>query len=114
MMAVAHSRSRTRATKIVICTRRPEAPPALRLARKMILDWQSSATGEIKPGEMVVVTVGYIRAGTKNNIIPDQAELGLTVRSYKADVRKQALAAIPRITKAESLAAGAPKEPLIE
>ena len=27
--------------------------------------------------DMAVVTVGYIQAGTKNNIIPDQAELGL-------------------------------------
>jgi len=84
------------------------------IAARTILALQTIASREIKPGEMVVVTVGYIRAGTKNNIIPDQAELGLTVRSYKADVRKQALAAITRITKAESLAAGAPKEPLIE
>jgi hippurate hydrolase len=75
---------------------------------------QTIASREVKPGEMVVVTVGYIRAGTKNNIIPDQAELGLTVRTYKADVRKQVLAAIARITKAEALASGAPKEPLIE
>ena len=63
---------------------------------------------------MTVITVGYMRAGTKNNIIPDQAELGLTVRTYKADVRKQVLAAIARITKAEAQAAGAPREPLIE
>ena len=84
------------------------------IAARTILALQTIASREVKPGEMVVVTVGYIRAGTKNNIIPDQAELGLTVRSYKADVRKQALAAITRITKAESLAAGAPKEPLIE
>jgi len=59
---------------------------------------------------MAVVTVGYIRAGAKNNIIPDQAELGLTVRTYKAEVRKQVLAAIARITKAEALAGGAPQE----
>jgi len=84
------------------------------IAARTILALQTIASREVKPGEMVVVTVGYIRAGTKNNIIPDQAELGLTVRSYKADVRKQALAAIARITKAESLAAGTPKEPLIE
>ena len=84
------------------------------IAARTILALQTIASREVKPGEMVVVTVGYIRAGTKNNIIPDQAELGLTVRSYKADVRKQALAAIARITKAEALAAGAPKEPLIE
>src|SRR3984893_5858992 len=84
------------------------------IAARTILALQTIVSREVKPGEMAIVTVGYIRAGTKNNIIPDQAELGLTVRSYKADVRKQALAAITRITKAEAMAAGAPKEPLIE
>jgi hippurate hydrolase len=68
----------------------------------------------VKPGELAVVTVGYIEAGTKNNIIPDQAELGLTIRTRKADVRKQVLAAIARITKAEAEAAGAPRAPAIE
>ena len=61
-----------------------------------------------------MVTIGYIQAGTKNNIIPDQAELGLTVRSYKPEVRKQVLAAIERITKAEASAAGRTREPKIE
>src|SRR2546423_12307902 len=84
------------------------------IAARTILALQTIASREVKPGEMVVVTVGYIRAGTKNNIIPDQAELGLTVRSYKPEVRKQVLAAIERIAKAESAAAGAPKEPSIE
>ncbi len=84
------------------------------IAAKTILSLQTIVSREVKPGEMAVVTVGYVRAGTKNNIIPDQAELGLTVRTYKADVRKQVLAAITRIINAESQAAGAPKEPLIE
>ncbi len=84
------------------------------IAAKTILSLQTIVSREVKPGEMAVVTVGYVRAGTKNNIIPDQAELGLTVRSYKADVRKQVLAAITRIIKAESLAGGAQQEPLIE
>jgi hippurate hydrolase len=84
------------------------------IAARTILALQTIASREVNPGEMVVVTVGYVRAGTKNNIIPDQAEMGLTVRSYKAEVRKQALAAIARITKAEALAAAAPKEPLVE
>ena len=84
------------------------------IAAKTILGLQTIVSREVRPGEMAVVTVGYIRAGTKNNIIPDQAELGLTVRTFKADVRRQILAAIPRITKAEALAGGAPKEPLIE
>jgi hippurate hydrolase len=84
------------------------------IAARTILTLQTIPSREIKPGEMAVVTVGYIQAGTKNNIIPDQAEMGLTVRTYKADVRKQVLAAIARITKAEAEAAGAKREPLIE
>src|ERR1039457_4758516 len=73
------------------------------IAARTILALQTIVSREVKPGEMAVVTVGYVRAGTKNNIIPDQAELGLTVRTFKADVRKQVLAAITRITNAESL-----------
>jgi amidohydrolase len=84
------------------------------IAAKTIVDLQTIVSREVKPGEMAVVTVGYIRAGTKNNIIPDQAELGLTVRSYKADVRKQVLAAITRVVKGEAMAGGAQQEPLIE
>ena len=84
------------------------------MAARTILALQTIVSREVKPGEMAVVTVGYIRAGTKNNIISDQAELGLTVRTYKADIRKEVLAAITRIVKAEALAANAPKEPLIE
>jgi len=84
------------------------------IAARTILALQTIASREVKPGEMAVVTVGYIQAGTKNNIIPDQAELGLTIRTRKADVRKQVLAAIARITKAEAEAAGAPRLPAIE
>ncbi|HXJ87218.1 MAG TPA: amidohydrolase [Candidatus Binatia bacterium] len=84
------------------------------IAARTILALQTISSREVKPGEMAVVTVGYIHAGTKNNIIPDEAELGLTVRTYKAEVRKQVLAAIARITKAEASAAGAPREPAIE
>lgn len=84
------------------------------LAARIILALQTITSREVKPGEFAVVTVGYISAGTKNNIIPDRAELGLTVRTYKADVRKQVLEAITRISDAEAQAAGAPRAPLIE
>jgi hippurate hydrolase len=84
------------------------------IAARTILALQTIASREVKPGDMAVVTVGYIQAGTKNNIIPDQAELGLTVRTNKAEVRKQVLAAIDRITKAEAEAAGAPRAPSVE
>jgi hippurate hydrolase len=84
------------------------------IAARTILALQTITSREVKPGEMAVVTVGYIQAGTKNNVIPDQAELGLTVRTRNAEVRKQILAAIERITKGESEAGGAPRAPLID
>ena len=84
------------------------------IAARTILALQTIVSREVKPGEMAVVTVGYILAGTKNNIIPDQAEMGLTVRTYKQDVRAQVLAAIARITRGEAAAAGAPREPSID
>jgi amidohydrolase len=84
------------------------------IAARTVVSLQTIVSREVKPGEIAVVTVGYFLAGTKNNIIPDQAELGLTVRSFKPEVRKQVLAAIERITKAEAEAAGAPRVPLIE
>ncbi len=84
------------------------------IAARTILALETINAREVKPGEMAVVTVGYIRAGTRNNIIPDEAEFGLTVRTYKAEIRKQVLAAITRIVKSEALVGGATKEPLIE
>jgi len=84
------------------------------IAARTILALQTIASREVKPGEMAVVTVGYIHAGTKNNIIPDDAELGITVRTRNEEIRKQVLAAIARITKAEAAAAGAPREPRVD
>jgi hippurate hydrolase len=84
------------------------------IAARTILALQTIVSREVKPGEIAIVTVGYVKAGTKNNIIPDQAELGLTVRSYKPEMRRQLLAAIERITQAEAEAAGAARLPTIE
>lgn len=84
------------------------------IAARTILTLQTIPSREVKPGQTAIVTVGYVHAGTKNNVIPDQAELGLTVRTNQPEVRRQVLAAIDRIVKAEAEAAGAPKSPLIE
>lgn len=83
------------------------------LGAKIVLALQTIPSREVKPGEPVVVTVGYFQAGLKNNIIPDEAKLGLTVRTYDPDVRKQVLAAIDRIVKGEAEAAGVTKLPQI-
>jgi len=84
------------------------------IAARIILSLQTIVAREVKPGEAAVVTVGYVHAGLKNNIIPDQAQLGLTVRTYKPEVRRQVLAAIERIARAEADAAGAPRPPSVE
>jgi hippurate hydrolase len=84
------------------------------LGAKIVLALQTIPSREIKPGEPVVVTVGYFQAGLKNNIIPDEAKLGLTVRTYDPNVRKHVLAAINRIVKGEAEAAGVQKLPQIE
>jgi amidohydrolase len=84
------------------------------IAARTILALQTIASREVKPGEMAVVTVGYIHAGTKNNIIPDDAELLLSVRTFDAAVRTRVLEAIERIVRAEAQASGAAREPLVE
>ena len=84
------------------------------MAARAVLDWQTIVSREIKPGEHAVITVGDFQAGTKNNIIPDQAHLQLTVRTYKPEIRKQVLAAIERIAKADAALSGATQEPTVK
>ena len=84
------------------------------IAARTILGLQTIVSREIKPGDPAVITVGYIQGGTKNNIIPDEVHLGLTVRSFTPEVRKHLLAAIQRVVKAEAEAANAPKPPLVQ
>ena len=84
------------------------------IAARTVVALQTIVSREVEPGQTAVVTVGYIQAGTKNNIIPDQAELGLSVRAFKPEIRKQLLTAVNRIVKAEAEAAGVTRSPLIE
>jgi hippurate hydrolase len=84
------------------------------LAARYVVSLQTIVSRERNPLEPAVVTVGSIHAGTKHNIIPDEAKLQITVRTYKPEVRAQILAAIERIAKGESLAAGSPRPPEVK
>jgi amidohydrolase len=84
------------------------------IAARTVLALQTIVSREVKPGEMAVVTIGSLHAGTKDNIISDHAEMSMTVRTRDPDIRKQILASIERIAKAEAAAAGAPRDPLME
>ncbi len=93
---------------------RPETTvdPVL-MAAATVLRLQGVVSGEIAASETAVLTIGALRAGTAPNIIPDQAELLLSLRSFDHKVHDKARAAIDRIVRAEAAASGAPKEPEI-
>jgi amidohydrolase len=76
------------------------------LASRIVTTLQTLVSREIDPLDSAVVTVGSFHAGAKHNIISDKAELLITVRSYKPEVRQHLLEGIARIAKGEAIAAG--------
>lgn len=83
------------------------------MASNVVQRLQTIVSRELSPFEPAVVTVGYLHAGAKDNIIPDDAELGINVRTFNEEVRRKTLASITRIAQAESTASGADKEPAV-
>ena len=84
------------------------------IAARTVVALQTIVSREISAFDAAVITVGSIHGGTKNNIIPDEVVLQLTVRSFTDPVRRHLLSAIARVVKAEAAAANAPREPTIE
>jgi hippurate hydrolase len=80
------------------------------LASRIVTSLQTLVSRENTPFNPAVVTVGSFHAGTKSNIIPDQAKLALTVRSYAPETRKLLLDGIRRIVRGEAIAAGMPDD----
>jgi len=83
------------------------------MAAATVLRLQTIVSREVAPADSAVVTVGALHAGTVENVIPDQAELLLSVRTFEESVRAKTLAAIERIVRAEAAAAAAPADPEI-
>jgi len=93
---------------------RPETTvdPVL-MAAATVLRLQGVVSRELAASDTAVLTVGALHAGTAPNIIPDHAELQLSLRSYSDKVHDKARAAIDRIVRAEAAASGATKKPEI-
>ncbi|HEY7890429.1 MAG TPA: M20 family metallopeptidase [Steroidobacteraceae bacterium] len=83
------------------------------MAAATVLRLQTIVSREVAAAESAVVTVGSLQAGTKENVIPDEAIIKLNVRTFDENVRKRVLAAIERIVNAEAAASGAPRPPEI-
>jgi hippurate hydrolase len=84
------------------------------LASRIVLALQTLVSRENNPFDPAVVTVGSFHAGTKNNIISDEAKLQLTVRSYPVEVQKKLIDGIRRIARGEAIAAGLPEDKMPE
>ena len=83
------------------------------MAAATVMRLQTIVSREVAAAEAAVVTVGVLQAGTKENVIPDEAIIKLNVRTFDEGVRKRVLAAITRIVNAEAAASGAPRPPEI-
>jgi hippurate hydrolase len=80
------------------------------IAAQYVLALQTIVSRQTLPLEPAVVTVGSIHGGSKNNIIPDEVVLQLTVRAFDEDVRQNILASLDRMARGIALAAGVPDD----
>jgi len=81
------------------------------MAAATVLRLQTIVSREVAAGQSAVVTIGALQAGTKENVIPDEAVLKLNVRTFDETVRTHVLDAIKRIVNAEAEASGAQNPP---
>jgi hippurate hydrolase len=78
------------------------------IAARFIVDVQSVISREKDPTEFGVISIGAIHAGTAENIIPDDAVVLGTIRTFKPEVRTKMLAGIERTAKAAAAMSDAP------
>jgi hippurate hydrolase len=93
---------------------RPEASvdPVV-MAAATILRLQTVVSREVAATDTAVLTIGTVHAGIANNVIPDQAEIGINIRTFTDSVRATMLGAVERIVRGEAATAGAPTQPEI-
>jgi hippurate hydrolase len=80
------------------------------LAAEFVLVSQTIVSRQIDPQQPAVLSVGTIHGGTKNNIIPDEVTLGLTLRSFSTAQRDVILADIRRTANGLAAAYGIPAD----
>ena len=83
-------------------------------AARSILGIQTIVSRETDPLSPAVITIGAIHGGTVSNIIPDQVQMLMTVRTFDPKVREHILASIKRQLDAEATAADAPALPTVK
>jgi hippurate hydrolase len=79
------------------------------IASMIVVELQTIVSRNLKPTDAAVVTVGAIQGGVKNNIIPDEVVLRLTVRTFTTEVREMVHRRIREIANGVAAAAGLPE-----
>src|SRR5579871_1794272 len=80
------------------------------LAAEFIMVAQTIVSRQIDPQQPAVLTVGTIHGGTKNNIIPDEVTMGLTLRTYSQALRDQIIADVRRTAAGLAASYGIPQD----
>ncbi|MEV0777700.1 amidohydrolase [Streptomyces sp. NPDC050428] len=80
-------------------------------AAATVMRLQTVVSRETAPSDQVVLTVGSLHAGSRGNVVPDEAELSITVRAATDQALERAVAAAIRIVRAECAASGCPRDP---
>ncbi|AWB81628.1 amidohydrolase [Corynebacterium yudongzhengii] len=84
------------------------------IAAMVVVRLQGLVGREVDPDDFAVITVGQMKAGTTNNIIPDSAELVLNCRFFDNNTKRRIYSSIRRIVQAECEASQSPKPPEFE
>ena len=80
------------------------------LAAEFVMVAQTIVSRQVDPQSPAVLTVGTIHGGTKNNIIPDEVTMGLTLRTYSMKVRDQVIEDLRRTANGLAQAYGIPAD----
>jgi amidohydrolase len=75
-------------------------------ACEMVTALQTFVTRSIDAFDAAVLTVGEFHAGTRRNIIPEQARFEATVRSFRPEVREVLASGVPRVCEGIAAAHG--------
>lgn len=80
------------------------------IASQIVVSLQTIVSRNVAPLKPGVITVGSIHGGTKHNIIGEQVDLQLTVRSDDPETRELLLDGIDRVVEGVAMSMGVPED----
>ena len=84
------------------------------LAASIIIRLQTVVAREIGPEDVASVTCASIHGGKAHNVIPNEVEITINIRTFNTKIREKVLVAVKRIIKGEAIASGVVKEPDVQ